>query len=490
MAIVIFSQPTKDFIVSSLLPININYTENTSTTINLVCQVQYWTGSAWTNWGGQIRCANRLGFPGSFYLDISDLVCGLPQGDLTDLNGLGSGPYCWGGSYTVFRETLWEYKSDWKVRVNAQREYLSSSTGLIKLSDTVKQSNSFYVHQGATSLGQAKFATRIPGDKSLEAYNHRQVALNTGYNWQWMTDNQYQNRYPKVPGLMSTGYQLLQEYRTEITPDEQFYISCINGQLGNGFNPNKLIIKTINGTIIANSHTHVWSTPPQNDGYVSIDVGLRSLIGILTPNVDEGVDFERVTHYYVYNKLDGAQAGSTGLSLPWRFDVDRSCSPMGLDNPYRRFAWKTKLGSYDMFSSKGMVKIKKKVKSRQFEKRLGPTGYQDHGDTKYQATTEEVTTVESHEISDIAANWFSCIAESVEVWLRVDTQGKLKRGEVDGLGFFNFDETEDWRDDSRCNSWMPIIILSKSVTIFKTGDNTNRVKFDYTLAQKNVTPRR
>ena len=71
MAIVIFSQPTKDFIVSSLLPININYTENTSTTINLVCQVQYWTGSAWTNWGGQIRCANRLGFPGSFYLDIS-----------------------------------------------------------------------------------------------------------------------------------------------------------------------------------------------------------------------------------------------------------------------------------------------------------------------------------------------------------------------------------------------------------------------------------
>ena len=498
--VTIDSECQTDNIVSSLLPIIFQFSEGSGDTVNVVAQVWYWNSAAWVKWGGQIRCANKYGYSSTYELDVSDLVAGLPPGDIWDLQGLGLGDGCFGGGYTSISERLWEYYSDWKIRVKVQREYKDVSSGLIVLDPDITTSNQFYVHQGAAPLQSAPQGIRNPGDTSLMAYNHRQINGSVDYydqmGWLYMTDCPYQYRWKSVG---SGTPEQVNQYDVTISKNEQHYISFINGEV-DGANPdNEMIIETYGGPGgagphgLLNTHTHNYFFPPQNDGYISIDVGWRTLLVALTPNGAEGTNFSNVAWYYVYNKVSDSTGVLSLKSAQWKFTIRQDCNGVGVRRAYRRFAWKNKIGAYDFFTVDGLLKHKKKTKQKLFEKRNPNQAYYDYGQTYYQTSVIDVYTSESQELPLLQAEYLACIGESTETYVRKDLFNQSSQWETYDVNFATWstwDMREAWRDNSRCNDYIGILIISKSIVVSKTSEGMAKVKFDWTYANREILPRR
>jgi hypothetical protein len=496
MALVTISQqPGFKRIVSSLLPIYFRFVETSADTVNVVAQVHMWISGGWTNWGGQIRCADILNQAGNFSLDISDLVAGLPQGDLYDLRGLGWGDGCMGGSMTTIQEKNWEDVSTWAVRVSVQREYKDATTGLIVLDPDTEESAYFFVHQGAANMELGRFGYRAPGEFSLQVFNHQQLTSGqweSSDRWLWMTDAPYQMR-PKNDG--ATNPRIENEYRVKCSADEQHYISFINGDLKSGItNEPYMVIETYGVSVfgggyqLLQTHTHNYFEPPHNRGYLSIDVGWRTLRKALSFSAAEGVDGAQVEEYYIYNMVADTSDNYNCKSINWHFIIDKDCNGVGTRRAYQRFAWKNKVGAYDFCTANGIIKSKIKTKPRGYQKRSAYQSFNDYGDAYYQNTSQEVMDIESEEMDYLTCKYLACVGESTEVYLRMEIAPD--KFDVNAQSFANFDMWESWRDYSMCNTWVPILIVSKSIRIYNTKDNSAKIKFSYTFANKQLTPRR
>tara|TARA_Y100000592_G_scaffold34341_1_gene54612 strand:+ start:2897 stop:4471 length:1575 start_codon:yes stop_codon:yes gene_type:complete len=516
------SQIVRDNLVSSLMPIIFVVSDTNSDTVNIVATVEYQNaGGVWTQWGGQIRMANRLNTTTVYELDISDLVAGLPKQNLpTAINSLGRGFKCSGGTYSIIAETKFNNISDWYVRVNFQREFKDALTGLITLDPDIATSNTFYVHQGSVLSELSRFGYRPSGSYSLAVYNHRFGCdfdeWDRGDKWLWMTDAPYQIRIPDVGEATETR----PEYQFNITKDEQFYLSFINGALDtccDATDETRLVIKTYgnigSGTQLLNTHYHNYYNGPSNSGVVSVDVGWRTLLAALTPNANEGnamgAAFNQVKHYYVYNQVCDGAGGRTKESLHVKFTIHAGCRTadgdyhtdsgpaeftrandriaQGTRNAYQRFLWLSKAGTPDMCSSHGLLKEKKKFNNKLFNKR-NPAGlFGRVGDNYYQTDAQTIYEVTTHEMDILEAKYMACIGQSVETYLRVEvTDPKYS---VNTKSFVDIVKGEEWRDNSECNTYIPIVIISKSVNVYSTSENTAKVKFSYYFANKEHLPR-
>jgi hypothetical protein len=522
---VINSQPGNMKIISSLLPINFRVTEATANTVNVIAQVFYWNGSSYVEWGGKMRMANMLYSTTQYEIDISDLVAGLPQGDVNDINWLGRGYKCYDGTYNTISETKWNEKSDWTVRVEFQREYKDVSSGLIELDPDRQTSNAFVVHLGAAAMEFSRLGYRDPGSYSLQVFNHAYICgfaglWSQGNMFLWMTDAPYQWRIPDV----GEATEKEPEYHFNITKEEQFPLNFINGALDDSggccevTEATYLVIRTYGnigaGTQLLNTHTHTYYNTSSNSGYITVDVGWRTLLAALTPNANEGnamgAAFNQVTHYYVHNAVCDGIGGNTRSSINVKFTINPACrytdgdghtssGPQaftrqndkisgGTRNSYQRFMWRNKVGAWDMCSSTGLLKEKKKFTNKLYNKRNPSGSYRDVGDAYYQTDSQTIYEVTTQEMDILEAKYISCIGESVETYVRMELTNPMYS--INTISYNDLEKNEDWRDNSKCNTYMPIVILAKSINVYKTSDNTARVKFSYYFANKEYLPRR
>ena len=340
-----------------------------------------------------------------------------------------------------------------------------------------------------------RFGYRNPGEFSLQVYNHQQLVSGSwasGAFWLFMTDAPYQNR-PKKDGTANP--RVGQEYRVKCSADEQHYIHFIKGKLSAGITKEPLLtIETYGESIfggpyqLLNTHTHSYTSPTENDAYMSVDVGWRTLRKALTPSAAEGVDFSQVTNYYVYNQMPDVNDNYNNRSIYWHFIVDKDCNGVGTRRAYQRFAWKNKVGTYDFCTANGIIKSQVKSKQRSYSKRSNMQSFYDYGDAYYQNTSQEVYDIESEEMDYLTCKYLACVGESTEVYLRMEVAPD--KFDLNCMSYGNAEMYESWRDYSICNTYVPIIILNKSIRIYNTKENTAKIKLSYTFANKQVTPRR
>jgi len=469
-------QPKNESINSSLYPINFTIVESTPDTLNILSQVEYWNGSAWTTWGGQMRCSPNLDFAGYYDLNIADLVNSLPKSDASGFRSLGDGG-CFGGAIGQLEQIDWESVSNWKVRIQTQREYLDTGTGFIEVDSDITQSNSFYIHEGAAPFIQFSHGSSgIQESLTFGSYLMQQNTTDAANSWLWLTDNIYQANNP----------QHRWDYTTKIRKTEQFYLHTFNGRLLTGITlDNKLQITTFhrNGTPLGIRNV-TWNFPPNNDGMQSIDVGFRSIMGAYVPNGAEGPNFDYVASYEVVNKVANAANTSLGCSsLTWVFKIDRTCRPKS----YQRFMWKNQLGGFDMFSSEGKLESRRKIKRSRFERRrtrLDWKNVESYGKNNWLNKEEKTFKIETQNLRAKEAKWFSKIGASALVYLRVDLVSK-----DNPVAFGNFTSWENLRDSGQCNSYVPIIINSNSIKIRNTSKQFSKVSFEYQFAVSDLYPR-
>jgi hypothetical protein len=461
-------------IVSTLEPIFYQYTEFTPNTLNIVCQLQYFVGGVWTNWGGRMRTAPMLEFAGYFQLNASDVFNSLPKGEATDIRQLGDG-CCYDGAIGQLPQSIWQYISNWEIRVVAQREYLDVATGFIELDPDETISRITIAHEGSQPKRNQLWNSIIPASQVFAEFVMQQDPNESRSYWLWLTDAIWQkNNSNRDP-----------HYDVNIRESEQFYISTFNGRLDASITQNNYLEYNtfdVSGNLLA-SRQVTWQGGMSNNYMQTIDVGFRSIKCIWgdNPQGGESLDLTNVAFYVVTNWVSRSNNTGYSPSVQWKFKVDRTCKPKS----YQRFLWKNQLGGWDMFSSEGKLTTRRKMKHERFEKRMGMNPHLgSYGSNNWVNTEEEILQIETQAMTKADAMWFSKIGASSFTYLRLDMNS-----EFNPQVYGTFSTYENWRDSGKCNDYIPIVINSSSIKIINTTKKLQKISFEYQLAARNLYPR-
>lgn len=480
MAFVIIQlQPQSRSVESTLRPINFQFAvQPVADTLNVISQVQYNNAGTWTDWGGKMRSPEILGNAGRYSLQIADVVNSLPKGEADGIRQLGAGNCYGSGGVNSLPQNYWAMKSNWRVRVQVQREFLDASTGFIELDPDITTSYEFNIHEGASPVKNGLWGTGFNVFSNTLAEYVMASTPNDGTDggFLWLTDNVYIKR-----GRFRFG-----QYKSRIRESEQFLLNTFNGRL---IKPvvldNRLLIQTIgqNGAVL-NSRNVTWLYGFGTlalDGMNTIDVGFRSIKTAYTPSGAEGTGFENVFKYRVVNEVQNSLGNAWIESSQWMFTIDRTCKGKG----YQRFMWKNQLGGWDMFSSEGKLESRRKILRKKFQKRRGrKNNIEGFGQNNWLNTEDEIMKIESQPMTTAEAMWFSKISASALCYVRIDMDS-----DFNPQSFGDFNSYETWRDDYRCNGYISIIILSGSVKVANSTKGMQKVSFEYTYANRNLFPR-
>lgn len=473
-------QPGNYSFNSTINPIIIRATEYTSNTLNLVAQVQVWNTvgmtppSQWVDYGGKMRCASDLDFPGNFFLNIEDIVNPLTDAWLQSQHGLDN-CYAYGGtSWLEFTFTDWEYEGNRLVRVRLQREYLDAD-GIIQIDPDITTTNRLVIHEGSPP-NNMNFR---PGVTSWQPYRIAYDSTNqTGKKL-------YFTNYPRTgfnprPNVSHNVASSQYIYDFSMKEWEDFPICFYSNPFFTG-QTNNVGLETFDAAGVS-LNTRLFNYACDADGMQSFMIGPKSLRLYNTPNGAEGTNFENVAQYYITqgSQISSGSVTFSNMATPINVKIDRTCEGAG----YKRFAWRNQLGGWDMFSSDGEYREQNSITRDTFQRRIAPYGRKlgapgyattwAYGKNNWNNKTIKQGRITSHAMTNVQAKWFSEIGSSQMVYVQMFNK---RYNPVP-----NYTDFDVYEDDWTCQWWTPIIITSKSIKNINTKDRLVKVSFTFEYA--------
>lgn len=481
MAFVTISvQPKDRSINSTILPFMLHFSQSSSDTLNVICQVEVWNGasftppSQWVTVGGKMRCASQLNNAGFYYINLEDICNPLTDAHLFSQQGLQN-CYRYGDGFLDGTFTDWEYMGNRLVRVKVQREYLDATTGLIVVDSDITTSNNFTVHEGAQ-----------PNDYNFLGMVNLWDIYYLGYNSSYpdRAMKYYLTNAPRysIPRPDMTGYPATGgswEYRYTLKTDENLLLCMFNWKYFDG-QKNKVYVDTYrkDGVLLQMREYEITN---DNDGMHSYMAGPFSFFLRNTPIAVEGnvagQEFANVDYYTLQMGSEKSAGGAVKMDIvaPVKVTIDRTCKGDG----YQKFAWRNQQGGWDMFSSDGTYQERSSTKRDIFQKRIPTVGAGNnegigslwsYGKNNWTNTTSRVGQIVSHQLTQRQAKWFANIGSSAQVYVSVFNKDNPVPDHTD---------MEIHEDNFDCQFWLPIIIKSKAIKFIKSKDKTVQIEFTF-----------